>query len=235
MKKILTTFIILLTLICLQAKPAMAGMDPFVGEIEMVGFNYAPQGWALCDGSILSIQSYSALYALIGTTYGGNGVTTFALPDLRGRVAIGQGQGAGLTNRVIGSVAGTEKTYLTVSNLPVYTSTATVTGSASGKIMASTDAGTTSIATGAVLASSTSKGTPVKAFKPVSGPIDVTNATQLASNNMVAMTDSTVLVDVSKIIVKTTSPGSGTAFDNMQPSLTVNYIIAIEGTWPSRP
>ncbi len=88
--------------------PSRSGADPFIGEIEMVGFNFAPTGWATCDGQLLSISSNTALFSLLGITYGGNGSTTFALPDLRGRVPVHQGQGSGLTNRIMGEKGGTE-------------------------------------------------------------------------------------------------------------------------------
>ena len=81
--------------------------DYFVGEIRLFAGAYAPANWHLCDGSLLSINTYQALYSLIGTTYGGVGVSTFGLPDLRGRIPIGQGQGTGLTNRVLGQNGGT--------------------------------------------------------------------------------------------------------------------------------
>ena len=71
-------------------------MDPFLGEIKAVGFDFAPQGWALCQGQTLPINQNAALYSLLGTTYGGDGLTTFRLPDLRGRTAVGFGQGSGL-------------------------------------------------------------------------------------------------------------------------------------------
>lgn len=77
-------------------------MDPFLGEIRLVGFNFAPTGWAFCNGQIMSISQNTALFSLLGTTYGGDGKTTFALPDLRGRAAIGMGAGAGLNNYVQG-------------------------------------------------------------------------------------------------------------------------------------
>ena len=84
-------------------------MSPYVGQIILVGFNYAPVGWAFCDGRLLSIAEYDTLFNLIGTTYGGDGETTFALPDLRGRVAIGTGQGPGLSNYTIGETGGRER------------------------------------------------------------------------------------------------------------------------------
>lgn len=93
-------------------------MDPFIGQLMCVGFNFAPRGWALCDGSLLSINQNTALFALLGTTYGGNGTTTFALPDLRGRAPIGQGQGPGLSQIVQGEMSGQEQVTLSVGQMP---------------------------------------------------------------------------------------------------------------------
>lgn len=95
--------------------------DPYVGEIRMFAGNYAPQDWHFCDGSLLQISAYNVLFALIGTIYGGDGVSTFALPDLRGRLAIGQGQGAGLTNHPLGDKRGAETATLDVTQLPAHT------------------------------------------------------------------------------------------------------------------
>jgi microcystin-dependent protein len=94
--------------------------SPFLGEIRNFGFNFAPRGWAQCNGQILSIAQNSALFSLLGTTYGGNGQTTFALPNLQGRVPIGMGAGPGLTNRVHGEQAGAETTTLVTNNLPAH-------------------------------------------------------------------------------------------------------------------
>ena len=82
--------------------------EAYVGEIRMFGGNYAPAGWQKCDGSLLSINTYQVLYSLLGTIYGGDGVTTFGIPDLQGRIPVGFGQGSGLTNRVIGEKFGAE-------------------------------------------------------------------------------------------------------------------------------
>jgi microcystin-dependent protein len=92
--------------------------EPFLGEIRTFGFNFAPQGWAMCNGQILSIAQNTALFALLGTTYGGNGTTNFALPDLQGRVGIHQGQGNGLSTYVIGEVSGTENVTLLTGQMP---------------------------------------------------------------------------------------------------------------------
>lgn len=95
-------------------------MIPFVGMIAMFGFARVPNGWVLCNGQLLSIAEYEVLFVLIGTTYGGDGQTTFAVPDLRGRLPIHQGTGPGLSNRVLGEIAGTENVTLTTAQLPVH-------------------------------------------------------------------------------------------------------------------
>ncbi len=92
--------------------------EPFIGEIKMGGWNFAPRGYAFCNGQLLSIAQNTALFSLLGTTYGGNGQTTFALPDLRGRVPLHWGQGPGLSNYVLGEVSGTETVTLTTQQMP---------------------------------------------------------------------------------------------------------------------
>jgi microcystin-dependent protein len=92
--------------------------NPFIGEIRMFGGNFAPDGWAFCNGQMLAISENEALFALIGTIYGGNGQTTFGLPDLRGRIPIHSGQGPGLSYQVIGQQLGSETTVLTVNQIP---------------------------------------------------------------------------------------------------------------------
>ncbi len=99
-------------------------MEPFLGQIMMVGFNFAPQGWALCNGQLLPIAQNTALFSLIGTYYGGDGRTTFALPNLQGRVPIHQGSSAGTSNYAMGTNGGVEQVALQVNNLPAHTHTA---------------------------------------------------------------------------------------------------------------
>ena len=94
--------------------------EPFVGEIRMVGFNFAPVGWAQCNGQLLAIQSNQALFSLLGTTYGGNGTTNFALPDLRSRVPVHVGQGAGLSLYNLGEQTGSETVVLLGTQMPVH-------------------------------------------------------------------------------------------------------------------
>src|SRR3954465_13916452 len=94
---------------------------PFIGQISLFGGNFAPRGWAFCKGQLLAISQNTALFSILGTTYGGNGQTTFALPDLRGRVPIHFGQGPGLSSYALGETGGAETTTLTVNELPAHT------------------------------------------------------------------------------------------------------------------
>ena len=95
--------------------------DPFIGEIKMFAGNFPPRGYAFCDGQLISIAQNTALFSLLGTQYGGDGQTTFALPDLRGRVPLHQGQGPGLSPRSIGEQIGSETVTLTASQMPFHT------------------------------------------------------------------------------------------------------------------
>lgn len=104
--------------------------QPFIGEIRMFGFNRAPNGWQACDGSLLPIAENDALFALIGTTYGGDGQTTFAVPDLRGRLPVHQGAGPGLSNYVLGGMGGSETVTLLATHLPSHSHIAQATSAA---------------------------------------------------------------------------------------------------------
>jgi microcystin-dependent protein len=104
--------------------------NPYLGEIRLLGFNFAPVGWLPCDGRLVSIAENDALFALVGTTYGGDGVSTFALPDLRGRLPVHQGTGPGLSNYVIGQMSGTESVTLTQNQIPAHTHQAFATTAA---------------------------------------------------------------------------------------------------------
>jgi microcystin-dependent protein len=95
--------------------------SPYIGEIRIFAGTFAPVGWATCDGQLLAISQNDALFTLIGTTYGGDGQTTFGLPDLRGRIPIHQGQGGGLSNYVLGQSSGTETVTVTTNQLPIHT------------------------------------------------------------------------------------------------------------------
>src|SRR5579872_4919050 len=97
--------------------------QPFVGQVIAVGFNFAPLGWALCNGQLLQIADNTALYQLLGTTYGGDGSTTFGVPDLRSRVVVGAGQGQGLQNYIPGQLAGSEEVTLTSGQIAAHSHT----------------------------------------------------------------------------------------------------------------
>lgn len=162
------------------APTASAGSDPFIGEIAIYPYNFCPRGWAAADGQILPIAQNTALFSLYGTMYGGDGRTTFALPDLRGRVPMHPGQGPGLSDRRIGQKFGTETNTLTQQNLPAHvhgvsTMTSSIrssgnpdrgsNGSQGGDI--NTVAGPADAADGAVKTSSTGSGQPINNMPPV--------------------------------------------------------------------
>ena len=128
--------------------------EPFIGEIRMFAGNFAPRSWALCDGQLLAISQHDALFSLLGTIYGGDGRTTFGLPDLRGRIPIHMGTGPGLTPRSLGSKAGAERVTVTSNQLPTHTH----------PFKASSDAGSEINPDGKVLAGSPN----IRVFREVS-------------------------------------------------------------------
>ncbi|WP_130736563.1 phage tail protein [Flavobacterium sp. J27] len=180
--------------------------EPFIGEIKIFGFNFAPKGYMLCAGQILSIAQYSALFSLIGTTYGGNGQTTFAIPDLQGRMPIGQGQGPGLPDYSMGEVGGRTTVTLTSANLPAHIHTLI---SAHVKIQASSNLGDEQSPNGNYPAVSN-----VDSYSSVASPNVFMGGTQITGS-----TDPT---------------GSSIPFNSMNPYLTINYSMAIFGIFPSR-
>jgi len=170
--------------------------DPFIGEIKMVGFNFAPRYWATCDGQLLPIAQNTALFSLLGTMYGGNGINTFALPDLRGRVPIHQGQGPGLSPYTIGQVAGTENTTLLSSQMPTHNHLVNV----------NTGAGT--------------QASPGGGFLAVESTGTSQNYAGSANGSLNAAAVSTA--------------GGNQPFSILQPYLCINFVIALQGIFPSR-
>jgi microcystin-dependent protein len=169
--------------------------EPFIGQIMLVPYNFAPRGWAFCQGQILPIAQNTALFSLLGTTYGGNGQTTFALPDLRGRVAISSGQGPGLSNYDLGQASGTENTTLTINQMPTH----------NHLVNCNTEGSNTNIPTGAV-----------------PGETSVGN---IYANVLGAATMNNGMIN---------NTGGNQPFPILQPYLTINYCIALEGIFPSR-
>jgi microcystin-dependent protein len=170
--------------------------EPFIGEIRTTAFNYAPRGWALCDGSLINIRNNTALFSVLGTEFGGDGVNTFGLPDLRGRLPIGQGTGTGLTPREMGDEGGAENVTLITAQLPVH-----------GHLM----------------------------YPPGTG-----NEAQIAdpTNSVPATTGSPLYsseANTQMASFNSEPTGAGMAHDNMPPFQVINYIIALQGMFPSRP
>ena len=203
--------------------------EPFLGEIRMVGFNFAPRGWLPCQGQLLSIAQNQALFSLLGTTFGGDGIQTFALPDYRSRQAVGIGNGPGLTPIVQGEVAGTENVTLGVSQMPAHTHTAQpapYAASLSGPInIPAATTGTTQSApvNTAVLGACTAAGRPGGLY--CTGTPD----TQLAPFT------ATVSGQVTPGATTIGSTGGSLPVPIRNPYLGTNFIIATEGIFPSRP
>lgn len=168
--------------------------EPFIGQLTITGFDYPPKGWAKCDGQLLPINQNQALFSLLGTTYGGDGRVTFALPDLRGRAPVHQSG-----DLTLGQSLGVERVALTVAQIPPHSHT----------LNASAD-----------FANSSAPGGALPAARPRGGPVLYANT---AGGSAVAMNPASV-----------GTVGSGQAHLNMQPFMTLNYIIAIVGIFPSR-
>jgi microcystin-dependent protein len=170
-------------------------MTPFIAEIIMFGGNFAPRGWSLCDGQLLPISQWSALFSILGTTYGGDGRTTFALPDMRSRVPIHPGRGPGLSDYRLGQKGGAETVTLTTNQIPSHNHTMGI----------SEEDGSTNEANGNLLANATA------GFMYHGGNADGT----LKANSIL-------------------NTGGGQSHTNIQPFLCVNFIIAMQGVYPSR-
>jgi microcystin-dependent protein len=184
-------------------------MEPYLGQIELFGFGYAPEGWAQCNGQLLPINQNQALFALIGTYFGGNGTTTFALPDLRGRLAVGQGSGSGLTPRTVGAVFGEENHVLSAAETPAHVHT--LNAAANTAPGGNTD-------------------TPGPAVVLTRGIGKLANPTPVAINYLVADAAPRSALDRSAV-----APAGGQPHANMMPFLALNFCIALQGIFPPRP
>ncbi len=173
--------------------------EAFIGEVRIFAGNYAPRGWALCDGQLLSISQNTALFSLLGTYYGGDGTTTFALPDLRGRVVVHPGNGPGLSNRQIGEKGGSETNTLTLNQIPAHSHTAT--------------------ATNPVFNDEANTDDPTGKYPAVSG--ENMYSDQTSGDGVLPQ-------------VTIGNSGGGQPVNNMQPFIGINYIICLQGIYPSR-
>jgi microcystin-dependent protein len=181
--------------------------EPFVGQIEVFAFGFPPRGWAQCAGQLMAITQNQALFSVLGTTFGGDGIRTFALPDLRSRVPMGQGNGAGLTPRVVGQIAGEETHTLLGTEIPLHSHSVQAIANPTGS---NTDIPGTSVR----LAKTTGVD---KDGKPLTFNV---YATDNAPNQAMA----------SAAIGST----GGQPHPNIMPYLAVNICIALQGIFPSR-
>ena len=208
--------------------PGMAFAQPMLGEIRFVGFGFAPQGWASCDGQLMSVAQNPDLFALLGNKFGGNGVTTFALPDLRGRAPVHAGQGTGLSLRVLAEKGGAESHTLSVAEMPVHSHAVNdhihPIPSLTVDLRGSSAAATSTSAAGNVLATAAMAG---------GGGSKITNIyTAGPSDVSLAAGSTTVAGDTSPAAATTTSAGGGQAYSIAPPYLTLKCIIAIQGVVP---
>ena len=186
-------------------------MEPFIGQIQPFGFNFAPRGWAFCDGQLLPISQNTALFSLLGTTFGGDGRTTFGLPDLRGRVACHVGTGAGLSPMSWGERSGVEAVTLTTNQMPAHAHSATTELSLTGKC--NTGEGDSEDPVGNLPATA-EEGAPYSTGS-ADGDMD---------GGAVQGTATTTVNNY----------GDGQAHSNMQPYLGIYHCIALVGLYPSR-
>ena len=193
------------------------GSEPFVGEICTFGFDFCPRNYAETNGQLMNIASNTALFSLLGTQFGGDGVTTFGLPDLRGRSAVGSGQGPGLSNIGIGQKAGTEQVTLSVNEMPAHAHTATTSVTVNTAIKAVSGAGNSTNPTGNAWATSSSRDNVYSNVAP--------NAT-MAMGAVATTASGNTTVDPA---------GGSQPFSNRSPYLGIKYCIATEGIFPSRP
>lgn len=196
-------------------------MEGYIAEIRMFAGNFAPMSWAFCDGSLLPIPQYEALYALIGNIYGGNGQTNFALPDLRGRVPVGTGNGAGLPPMDLGEINGTETVTLTSSQMPAHTHQAQLTlPKYSGTVTPQAKTGLGSFVNN-----------PAGNYPAPSGGSNIYSS---SVNAAMGSSPVTIISNDGNGSVTIGVNGSSLPHNNMQPYLGMNYIICLEGIFPSR-
>lgn len=188
--------------------------EPFIGEIILVGFNFAPQGWAFCNGQLLAISENEPLFQLIGTTYGGDGVSTFAVPDLRGRVPVGTGQGPVTTSYTIGDQTGSETVTVTPAQLPQHTHT---------------------IDTSALTVTAKCRNAPGNQQTPVGNvpAIEAAGVTMTYSNASPDANMNGAAVAMGGAITAANTGGSQ-PHDNRQPYLVMNYCICTSGIFPAQ-
>jgi microcystin-dependent protein len=204
--------------------------QPFIGEIRMWGGTFAPVGWLLCDGSLQPIFQYDTLFNLIGTTYGGDGQSTFGLPDLRGRLPIHMGQGTGLPSFRLGQIGGNANTTITPANLPPHNHTNTFTPSnvvqptATAQVMGSSAAGNPG-----------GRATPYIAGSTATGGTDIYSNQQIAPQNIAGVSAQLTAGDpMGQATITVTPAGNSIPLATTPPYLVITFIIATAGIYPSQ-
>jgi microcystin-dependent protein len=205
-------------------------MEGTIGEIRMFAGNFQPYSWAFCAGQTFSIQAYTALYAIVGTYYGGDGNSTFKLPDLQGRTIVGVGQGAGLTGYYIGDSAGVESAPIQIAQIPLHTHLANYlqAGSATIKIKASVDQSGETSPSGNLLGapsavSETLYSTPIPPNKPVAMGAGTLKINSVSGPQLTGLA-----------VQPTGGAASSAIHENRQPGLVLNYVICVNGIFPAR-
>lgn len=197
--------------------------EMYMGQIIQGGWNFAPRGTMMANGQLLPINQYSALYALFGTTYGGNGQQTFGLPDLRGRTAIGTGQGPGLANYVLGQIQGIESVILSQTQMPQHSHVASVSGTGTATMNVSTNKGNDNVA---VAGSLLAKGVDLNGTGATPGIyIPAASSTGSVAIGGLNLAGAPVTVGVA---------GGSQPFSILQPLLAITYCVVTEGIFPSR-
>lgn len=202
-------------------------MEGYIGEIRLFGGNFAPLGWQFCNGQIRTISIDTALYSIIGNVYGGDGTSTFALPDLRGRVAMGNFQGPGLSMRQLGEAFGSPDVYLSTINMPAHNHAAIVTG----------NSGQSPSATAKLYGVNNGGGSATPGGNFLGMDSDAGAEPYLNSGTEVAMKSGSIVVNSLNAplpVVTLQSAGSSQPHNNTQPVLALNFIICLEGIYPSR-
>ncbi len=233
--QIIFSFAASITLLTAAPNSAIAGSEPFIGEMNYVAFNYAPRDWAKCDGQLLQISQNQALFALLGNAYGGDGRTTFGLPDMRGRVPIHQGRGPGLSDFTMGSMGGQALTALSIDQMPQHTHQATANSTSISVVAPGATATSTLKAVNSDADQKNAQGNSLanakglgQAYSTSAPNVDMNAGsivTTLGDVNVTTTTDTTVSVGAT---------GASNQFSIMQPYTTVNCIIALEGIFPPR-
>lgn len=199
-----------------------------MAEIRLFAGDFSPRTWNFCNGALLAINTNQALFALLGTTFGGNGVSTFGLPDLRGRTAVGTGQGAGLSYYQLGQMSGTNTVTLLATQMPSHTHTANTSGSTgqsggSAQLKASTSGGQASPTSNYLGVDDSGTGAATYAAGGSGTPVAMNSGSLVTSNGT-----------ISPPTVAVATYGSSQPHNNTMPSLALNYIICIQGIFPSR-